>query len=470
MNKPPAIMVPNNWNPRIYQKGMYNAPFNGRKRGVTVWHRRAGKDQTFLAMMAKAAMQRVGVYFYVFPFYKQVRKAIWDGIDKEGRRFMDVFHPGIIKHRNNQEMVLTLVNGSICYFLGSDNVDALVGANPVGIFFSEYSLHKPHVWDLLRPILIENGGFAFFNGTPRGRNHLYTLFRAAQENPEEWYCDLLTIDDTGVMTAEQVEEEIRNGMARATAMQEFYCSWDAALQGAYYEEVLNKTGAMGMHDVFPIDPYIPVDTAWDLGIDDTMVITFMQRMANEVRIIDVMSGHGKGLDHYVREMGNKKYIWGTHYLPHDVKVRELSNGKSRLQTLRELGLDDIVVCPKASIEDGIEATRRMLYGTYIHKIQAANVLEALKSYRASWDDVKQAYGKPVHDWASNYADAIRQYAIGARPNTNPQNLVQTALGTGYDPVDYMKPAPRPSVYDRVHGTAHQTWNPRDHQVADGYYN
>lgn len=468
------VTIPHGFSPRDYQKGLFNALANGKKRGVTVWHRRAGKDKTFLAMCAKEAIQRVGVYFYILPYYKQARKAIWDGIDKDGTPFLSVFHESIVKHRNNQEMVLTLKNGSICYFLGSDNVDALVGANPVGLFFSEYSLHKPHVWDLLRPILIENGGIAFFNGTPRGRNHLFTLFKAAQQNPDEWYSDILTVADTGIMTEEQVEKEIREGMARATANQEFYCNWDAALQGAYYEEALNTANAAGMHTAFPIDPYIPVDVAWDLGMSDSMVLLFVQQVAQERRIIDCVANTGKGFDYYVRELKNRKYIYNNHYLPHDVKVRELGNGKSRLQTLRDLGIQNITVCPKAAIEDGINATRRLLYSTYIHTGNCHELLEALRSYRADYDEVKRVYGKPIHDWSSNYADALRQYAIG---NQTPVNMndglhPEIALGTGYDPVTDLNPTNnRPSVYDRVHQplTQYPTWNPRDHQIADGFY-
>ena len=142
-------------------------------------------------------------------------------MDKNGVKNLAVFPDEVIAHRNNQEMVLTLINGSMIYFLGSDNIDSIVGTNPIGVFFSEYSVHKPYVWDFLRPILVENGGFAMFNSTPRGKNHMYKMLKAAERNPEEWYSEVLTIDDTHVMTAEQVEKEIEEGMDRSTAKQEF---------------------------------------------------------------------------------------------------------------------------------------------------------------------------------------------------------------------------------------------------------
>lgn len=472
-----SIIVPHGFTPRDYQKALYNAPAQGFKRGVAIWHRRAGKDKVFVAMMAKAAMQRKGAYFYILPYYKQARKIIWEGVDSSGQRYLDVIPQELIKKQNNQEMVLELVNGSITYMLGSDNIDSIVGTNPIGIFFSEFSLHKPQVWDYLRPILLENGGFAFFNGTPRGRNHLYSMFQAAQADPT-WFSQCLDITDTNVMSEQDVESEIENGMARATAKQEFYCSFDAALQGAYYEEPLNRAAANGQHSVFPIDPYIPVDVAWDLGMRDTMVLTLAQRLGRETRIIDVIANNGKGLEWYVNELNKKPYIVREHFLPHDVRVRELGTGKSRLATLRDLGIKNITTNPHASIEDGINATRKMLYTTWIHANNCKKLIEALKTYRAEYDDVKQVYGSPIHDWASHYADSVRMLAIALEPTTHdPNRLPQVALGTGYDPLggkeqsEYAQSSQRKSVYERWMSDAqsHASWNPTQHTIADPYY-
>lgn len=475
-----SLIVPHDFSPRPYQKALYNAPARGYKRGVAIWHRRAGKDKVFVAMMAKAAVQRQGAYFYILPYYKQARKIIWEGLDGQGKRYLNVIPQELIKKQNNQEMVMELINGSMIYMLGSDNIDSIVGTNPVGIFFSEFSLHKPQVWDYLRPILMENNGFAFFNGTPRGRNHLYNMYKTAQDDPT-WYSECLTITDTDVVSEEDVEREIRDGMARATAKQEFYCSFDAALQGAYYEEPMNQAAANGQHAVFPIDPYIPVDVAWDLGISDTMTLILAQRSPHETRIIDVIAANGKGLDYYVAELNKKPYTYGTHYLPHDVRVRELSNGKSRLNSLRDLGVQNIVVNERTSIEDGINATRRMLYTTYIHSRNCTQLIEALKTYRADYDDVKQVYGGPIHDWSSHYADAVRQLAVG-QVRTTEQPKVSVALGTGYDPLGSSDPGgvsmyayessqKRQPTYDswmEQQGWP-SSWDPRQHTIADDHY-
>ena len=433
-----------------------------------------------MAMLASTAMQKVGVYFYILPYYKQARKVIWEGMDKNGVKNLAVFPDEVIAHRNNQEMVLTLINGSMIYFLGSDNIDSIVGTNPIGVFFSEYSVHKPYVWDFLRPILVENGGFAMFNGTPRGKNHMYKMLKAAEKNPEEWYSDVLTIDDTGVMTAEQVEKEIEEGMDRATAKQEFYCSFEAALTGAYYDEAMQKMDTEGRILNFPIEPNLLVDVAWDLGMDDTMVLSYWQAIGRELRMIDVTANNSKGLDWYAKELQNKPYVYNNHYLPHDIRVRELgNNGKTRKQSLYELGLKNLIDLPKAPLLDGINEVRKILYRTYIHKTNCEQMIEALKTYRREWDPEAMVFGNnPVHDWSSHYADSVRVFAMGRRDLVDASKLVPVAVGTGYDPIYKSDPSYPYNVDEQSQGRQMfngrysqngQTWDPMKHQVADGYY-
>ena len=232
-----AITIPYNFKPREYQRGLYNCLAQGYTRGIAVMHRRAGKDKVCINIMAREAFKRVGSYFYILPYYTQARRIVWEGLDKDGFRLIDHFPKQLITRKDNQQMTLELANGSFVRFLGSDNIDSIVGTNPVGVIFSEFSLHKVDAWNYLRPILIENGGWALFNGTPRGKNHMYRLLEAAKQDPN-WYWDVKTIDDTGVMTAEQVEQEIQTGMPRALALQEFYCSFDAAMVGSYYGEAI----------------------------------------------------------------------------------------------------------------------------------------------------------------------------------------------------------------------------------------
>lgn len=458
-----AIDVPYNFHAREYQKPLYNAIPNGYNRAISVWHRRAGKDKTFIAICGREAFKRVGMYFYILPYYKQARSIIWEGMDKDGFRMLHHIPPALWKKVNNQEMTIDLINGSVIKMLGSDNIDSIVGTNPVGIFFSEFSLHKVNAWDYLRPILLENNGFAMFNGTPRGKNHLYNLLKGAK-NDKRWFTEILTIEDTGVVTPEQVEEEIRNGMPKALAMQEFYCSFDAALVGAYYADNMARMMQEKRVRQIPWENGIVVHTAWDLGIDDQMVILFYQQVAKEIRIIDMICDNGKGLDHYVKMMQEKPYVYGTHALPHDVQVRELSNGKSRLQTLYSLGLKDIRVVQKASIEDGINATRRVLGQVWIDETKCDHLVEALKAYRANYDEEKQLYTTPVHDWASNPADAMRMLAQAVRDKINVQDLPTSAFDVSrQDPLGRLDPRIVSSQQQRMYSQNEANWNPRDHQ-------
>lgn len=435
-----AITVPFNFQPREYQKAAYNCLPQGFKRAVLVNHRRCGKDKVFVNILAREVMKEVGLYLYMLPYYKQARLAIWEGIGKDGFRMLDHFPPEIIKKKNNQDMMIEFHNGSIARFVGSDNIDSIVGSNPRGILMSEYSLHKPEAWDYLRPILLENGGWAMFNGTPRGKNHFYDMYMAAQKD-RNWYHEKLTIDDTGgIVTWADVQHEIEvNGMPEALAMQEFYCSFDAALVGAYYGKQMERAHADGRICRVPYDANLPVYTAWDLGIDDMMTILFYQKLHTEVRFIDMIVDNGKGLDYYVKQLtGHRDYVYEGHILPHDVKVREMSTAKTRLRTLQDLGLKNITVAKKLPVEDGINASRGIISRCWFDEQKCGTLIEALKSYRAGYDADNQVYKGPVHDKYSHPADAFRIFAVMDRIENKNLNMPQRAAGTYSDPLNYMR--------------------------------
>jgi len=232
-----TITLPHNYKPRDYQKGLYNCIANGYNRGVAVWHRRSGKDKTLLNLIVKEAHKRKGVYYYFFPTYNQGRKVLWDGIDRDGFRYMDHIPQELRDNTNQQEMKIKLKCGSIIQIIGTDNIDAIMGTNPVGCVFSEYSLQNPAAWDLIRPILAENGGWAVFNYTPRGRNHGFILYEMAKNN-KEWFCELLSVDNTDVVSANMIQAEREAGMSEEMIKQEFYCSFEAALSSCFFQGVL----------------------------------------------------------------------------------------------------------------------------------------------------------------------------------------------------------------------------------------
>lgn len=223
------ISIPNDWRPRAHQRELYNTFGHGKKysRAAVVWHRRSGKDSTALNLTAREMFKRVGSYWHLFPEQTQARRAIWNGIDREGRRIIDQFLPPQVRARSSsQEMLIEAVNGSTWQMAGSDNYDSLVGSNPVGVVFSEWSLANPEAWEYIRPILVENEGWALFIYTPRGRNHGYTTWARAL-NADGWLAQRLTVDDTGLITPEQIQAERDAGMSEAKIRQEFYCSFEA---------------------------------------------------------------------------------------------------------------------------------------------------------------------------------------------------------------------------------------------------
>ena len=234
------LTIPNDWTPRPYQIPTFNNFGYGKKfqRAACVWHRRAGKDSMGLNLTAREMFKRVGTYWHLFPEQAQARKAIWNGVDKQGRRILNQVFPGfiksastrkpsgVVKRVSSQEMLVELVNGSIWQMAGSDNYDSLVGSNPVGVVFSEYSIANPLAWDYIRPILLENGGWGIFIYTPRGRTHGYKLFQMALKN-DDWIAERLTYKDTGVLTDADIESERESGMSENKLLQEYYCDFEA---------------------------------------------------------------------------------------------------------------------------------------------------------------------------------------------------------------------------------------------------
>ncbi len=232
------ITIPHNYTPRPYQAGLYNCIADGYLRAVAVWHRRSGKDKTLINLLIKEALKRVGVYYYFFPTYNQGRKVLWDGIDRSGFKYMDHIPEALRESTNQAEMKIRLINGSLIQIIGTDNIDSVMGTNPVGCVFSEYSLQNPEAWDLIRPILAENGGWAVFNYTPRGRNHGFILYEMAKNN-KEWFCECLTIEDTGAVSPDVVQAERESGMSEEMIKQEFFCSFEASLQSCFFNGVLD---------------------------------------------------------------------------------------------------------------------------------------------------------------------------------------------------------------------------------------
>jgi phage terminase large subunit len=409
------IVIPN-FTPRYYQLDFFRAMDNGCKRAVLIWHRRAGKEVACFNFMVKQAWwHRVGTYVYFFPTSTLGRRILWDGRNKEGKRFIDYIPQAIMEGPpNSNEMKVRLRNGSIIQIIGSDQI-LNVGINPVGCVFSEFSLQDPHTWAFTRPILRENGGWAVFNYTPRGKNHAHDLYLMAKNNPD-WYCQKLTIDHTDVLSLADIDSERAEGMSEQLIQQEYYCSFDQGAEGAFYAKLLNKAELEGRLTSVPYETHAPVDTYWDLGVNDETVILFAQTVGQQIRIIDMYRNEGEGLHHYAKVVKDKAdqndWVYGEHFAPHDIQVRELGSGaQTRLDIARELGIRFNIV-PNLPITEGIELARGLFPKLWIDSKKCHYFIKAAENYHKHYNEKLNVYSeKPVHDWSSHTMDAFRMLAI-----------------------------------------------------------
>ena len=437
------VVLPHEYTPREYQREVWTKLFEEDcKRVILCWHRRAGKDITLLNTMVAKAMERVGQYFYFFPTAVMARRAVWDGISATGFKYLDHIPESIVDKVNNTEMKVTLLNGSILQLLGVDtNVDVVVGTNPVGCLFSEYSVSvgMQQAWDLVRPILAENGGFALFAYTPRGRNHGFQLFDAASKT-ESWFTQLLTVDDTRrpdgtrVITQEAIDDEIAAGMPTELVESEFFCSWEGSVQGAYYTSQLKKAYEDHRVGKIPVEQTLDVCTAWDLGIGDATSIWLFQEHAKEIRLVGYYENSGEGLTHYINWLKDWASEYdvrlGRHIAPHDIEVRELTSGRSRKETALEMGIR-FETAPKLPIDEGIDMVRRIFPRCWFDEERTAKGLSALAEYTKDFDSKTQTFkSHPRHDWTSHAADALRTLAVTYRGH---QRERQAAMQAGPRP-------------------------------------
>jgi phage terminase large subunit len=422
------IALPHNgWLPRAHQAALWSYLEHGGTRAMAVWHRRAGKDEICLHHASCAAMKRPGNYWHCLPEFLQGRKAIWTAINAHTgkRRIDEAFPPKMRESTNDNEMFIRFLNGSTWQIIGSDRYDATVGAGVAGITYSEWALANPSAWAYHRPMLEENNGWAAFITTPRGRNHALAMFQHARHSAH-WFCEKLTALDTHALTQEQLDEALAEYQAlygedvgTAQFKQEYMCDWNAAILGAFY--ALEMARVRAEERVLPVEalPDVPVHRAWDLGMTDDTSIWWFQVVGAQIFILDHYATSGASLEHYrdVIVERHRQYGWrhGDDNVPHDAKVKELGTGRTRVETMRSLGLNPILV-PNASIEDGRNAVRRTLPLCVFHPRTEDTGIAALEQYRREWDDEKKAFrANAVHDWTSHPADAFRYLAMSWRP-------------------------------------------------------
>lgn len=435
------------WRPRDYQEPAFKAWECGALRELLIWHRRAGKDEVQLHKIAIAAHQRVGGYWHLLPQQRQARTAIWNAVNPRTgrRRIHDAFPEELIYRQNDQEMFIEFKNGSTYQLLGSDNYNSFVGSPPVGICFSEWALSDPSVWGYVEPILLENGGWASFITTPRGRNHAWKMYEAHKDDPE-WFVQKLGIDDTGVITAEQVERSRKTYLslyspeeADMLIDQEYYCSFSGSLIGSYYAHLVANAENEGRVTDVPVNEG-DVHSVWDIGQSDDTAIWCFQVVGDEIHIVDYYELNGVVAEHYCDWLLERNYV-GHVFLPHDAyKGDNVPGERTWDRAIRAKGFSTRKV-PNVSVQKGIEAARVTFPKCRFNKETCTDPLDTLRSYRRDWDDNKKCFrDKPVHDWTSHCADAFRYLALSWR------------LTTKQEP----KPAPQYGMIADEHGNMRST--------------
>lgn len=379
--------------------------------GAVVCHRRYGKTVLALNHLQVAALECTKDrprFAFIAPTYTQAKSIAWDYLVYYSSNIPNV-------QARVSELTITYPNGGQVRLFGADNPDSLRGLYFDGVVFDEYGLQPPRIFtEVVRPALSDRQGWAWFLGTPAGKNQFYDVIQQAQKEPD-WFYACHKASETGLIADAELESA-RKDMTSDEYAQEYECSFEASVKGAIYSAEVSAARGAGRITTVPVDPILPVDTDWDLGVGDSTAIWFSQSTrGGEVRVVDYYECSGEGLPHYRQVLSDKGYTYGVHTAPHDIQVKELGSGRSRLETAQTLGIR-FGVAPNIPIEDGIHAARMLLPRCWFDATRCAKGLEALQHYRRDYNSrLNEFKAVPVHDWASHGADAFRYLAVRQQP-------------------------------------------------------
>jgi phage terminase large subunit len=426
------IRLPNDFDPRWYQLPFMefftaDGSDGAGKAADWVMHRRGGKDLVGMHTKCMLMHRRIGAYWHTFPTFEQGRKAIWEGFRSDGKRIIDnVFPAEVVRRRDNQQMVIELKCGSIYRVLGTDKIET-VGAGPVGVLHSEYSIAKPKAADLIAPMLRENRGWEAYVFTPRGNNHGKQLHdrlqAAAKRDPKRYFSALMTLFDTRAYDPDQtIAEERARGRPEALIRQEYLCDWTAANVGAVWGDLIEAIEKAGAVAEFDFDR-ARVFTVWDLGgagaHGDATCFWIFAVTDEGADVLDYYEAHGKPLSHYFDEVDRRCRSIGVrpvrHWLPHDARAKHLTGVSVLEQCAEHWGLENVAIYPEDSLLNGIQAGRWLLQRKVRFHPRCQEGVEALKAYHYAWDEDRKVFSNaPEHDWSSHPADGFRGLSLVAR--------------------------------------------------------
>jgi phage terminase large subunit len=396
------IVIP--YAPRDQQAQIHDL-IDSKRFTVVVAHRRMGKTVSainHIIMDAVLNQKEAPRYAYIAPTYGQAKRVAWDYLVK--------YSTPLGGTQNISELRVDFWGRRIQLY-GSDNPEALRGQYFDGVILDEIGDQNPKIWtDIIRPALADRLGWCLFIGTPKGHNHFKDL-RDRAETEDGWGLLEFKASQTGVIAQTELDAA-KSEMGEDKYLQEFECSFNAAVEGSYYGQILNDLETKNHIQEIPRDDLCRTITAWDLGMGDSTAIWVAQIAGSEIRLVDYYENNGVGLDKYVSWLRDNNWASAEHILPHDVQVRELGSGKSRLEVLQEAGLN-VRIASRMSVDDGIQAVRRLLPRCWFNVPAVKQGLDCLRNYRREYDEKRKVfYDRPLHDWSSHGSDAFRYLAIG----------------------------------------------------------
>jgi hypothetical protein len=398
--------------------------FRSERWSVAVAHRRCGKTVACVNDIIRRAIvegKPDGQYAYICPYLTQAKAVAW--------MYLLRYSEPIRDKQNASELWVQLINGARIRLFGADNAEALRGMYLDGIVLDEFADMRPRVWgEIIRPLLADRQGWATFIGTPKGKNNFWEIYNAALTSPI-WHTTTLKASQTKLLPQSELDDA-RSMMSEDQYLQEFECSFDAALLGAYYGKEMREATEGGRITEVPYDRNASVYTAWDLGYTDDTSIVFFQIIAGEIHIIDHFAGSGLAMSDYTAVVMSKGYRYARHYLPHDARAKTLASGGKSIQEMAQVafGAGNVRIVPDLSLQDGIQAVRMLFPRFWFDAKNSAeyDLLESLRQYQREWDDDKKRFrDRPRHDWTSHAADSIRYMAIAYQEERVPQSPAKT---------------------------------------------
>jgi hypothetical protein len=417
-----VITIP--YNPRHWAEALHNS---AHRWIVLVLHRRAGKTTAVLNHLQRDCIRIPQSQFaYIGPTYTQSKRVAWD-IAKH----ISIDIPGIVY--NESELTIKYPNGSKLILVGSDNPDSLRGLALWGVGFDEYSQQPSNIFsEIISKALADHLGYAIFFGTPKGKNEFYRLYTEALKS-DEWTTVFKTIDDSlkeeqgeTINNLRQALEDDRKLVSQSLMTidefnQEWYCSFEAAIKGAYYASEIGEARRTKRIKTVPYDPALKVHAVWDLGTGPQLAVGMYQAIGRERHMIDFWEGSNQdGIPQAISALQKKPYVFGKMFVPHDAKATEESTGKTRLQTAQSLWPNvQWEVVPSLGVDAGIQQGRLFFSRLWVDETACQTWLDYIAQYRQKWDENRGMFLElPYHDFTSHAADVHRYAAIVADEMSN----------------------------------------------------